>query len=243
MLYEPIPDKCCKKCGQWFPRTTEFFYAAKSCRDKLHNTCKRCMCKEQYAKSDKVKARARVREFYREDPARYMAYNSPEGRNAISRRYRKRYPDRTRTSKNASRARNAAHYNAYDKHYRATHPEQGKATYQRRQARKRELPDDFTADDWQFALDYFDHHCAICERPKGLWHTLAADHWIPLTAIGCPGTVPTNIIPLCQGESGCNNSKSNSMPLDWLTLKFGPRKARQILARIETYFEIVKGRH
>src|SRR5581483_2176482 len=56
-------------------------------------------------------------------------------------------------------------------------------------ARKRSLPDTFTERDWQRALEYWDYKCAVCGRPRGLWHTLAADHWIPLTAPDCPGTV------------------------------------------------------
>jgi hypothetical protein len=106
--------------------------------------------------------------------------------------------------------------------------------------RKRRLPDTFTEQDWQRALDYWDHKCAVCGRPRGLWHTLAADHWVPLTSPECPGTVPTNIIPLCHGEGGCNNSKGKKMPDAWLKQKLGPKQASQKQLEIDTYIVWIK---
>src|SRR5512141_2961524 len=87
--------------------------------------------------------------------------------------------------------------------------------------RKRKLPDTFTDQDWQRALEYWDYKCAVCGRPRGLWHTLAADHWIPLSDPECPGTIPTYIVPLCHGEGGCNNSKRSRSPQAWLEAKLG----------------------
>lgn len=108
--------------------------------------------------------------------------------------------------------------------------------------RKRALPATFTKEQWKRSLDYFNHKCAVCGRDlTGLFHTAAADHWIPLTSPDCPGTIPTNIVPLCQdrkgGEGGCNNSKGNKDPSVWLISKFGKRKAAEVMKRIETYFE------
>src|SRR5260221_10168955 len=96
--------------------------------------------------------------------------------------------------------------------------------------RKRELPNTFTNKDWQRALEYWDHRCAVCERPRGLWHTLAQDHWIPLTNKECPGTTPTNMLPLCHGTDGCNNSKGKRRPETWLYQKLGKRRAERKLA-------------
>jgi len=107
-------------------------------------------------------------------------------------------------------------------------------------ARKRGLPDDFTVDQWQRCLDYFNHCCAVCGRQmKDLFgtHTVAMDHWIPLSSPDCPGTVAHNIVPLCHGEGGCNNSKGAKIPETWLKKRFGGRKAKAIVARIEAYFD------
>lgn len=113
-----------------------------------------------------------------------------------------------------------------------------KAYMHRHKARKRALSNSFTKQDWLRAVEYFGGCCAICGRPPGLWHKLAADHWIPLASADCPGTVPTNIVPLCHGEGGCNNSKNDTNPIVWLEWKFGKRRAKQIEARINAYFEV-----
>jgi hypothetical protein len=105
-----------------------------------------------------------------------------------------------------------------------------------RRARKSDLPCNFSEADWRNTTTYFDGCCAVCGRPPGLWHTIAMDHWVPLSAPDCPGTIPANMIPLCHGIDGCNNSKHNKTPHKWLVSKFGKRKAAAILRRIEGYF-------
>lgn len=114
-----------------------------------------------------------------------------------------------------------------------------RAAFQRRRARLLNLPFEFTGDDWQRALEYFQGCCAVCGRPQGLWHTLAQDHWIPITDPHCPGTVPSNIVPLCHGADGCNNLKSNIEPSKWLRTRYGKRKAERIQQRIEAFFQWV----
>jgi len=107
---------------------------------------------------------------------------------------------------------------------------------QARETRKLGLPSAFTAQDWQRALSHFGGCCAVCGRPPGLFHTLAMDHWIPLSSPDCPGTIPGNIVPLCHGEGGCNNSKNNRNAQEWLVWKFGKRKGKDIAVKIQSYF-------
>jgi hypothetical protein len=152
------------------------------------------------------------------------------------------------------------HYLRQRNIYRLAHPEQTKATQRRsnakrrdkarefrrqhqmryrvyaqvRRARIRDLPYTFTETDWQNCLNYWNGRCAICDRPPGLWHTLAQDHWVPVTRGG--GYTPDNIMPLCHGTDGCNNSKSDADPAVWLVAKLGKRKAAAKLREIETYF-------
>jgi len=112
----------------------------------------------------------------------------------------------------------------------------------RRRATKRNLPSSFSVADWHRCLAYWNDRCAICGRPVGLWHTLAQEHWIPICdpRPDNPGTVVTNILPMCHarrdGDGGCNNSKWRRDPIVWLNEKLGPRKAKRKLAEIETYF-------
>lgn len=106
--------------------------------------------------------------------------------------------------------------------------------------RRQKAVNTMTPELWEDALRYFNGCCAVCGRPPGLWHKLVGDHWIPLNDPLCPGTIPTNIVPLCHGAQGCNSSKRASDAKEWLTRKFGKRRAADILARIEAYFEHVK---
>lgn len=124
------------------------------------------------------------------------------------------------------------------KEYRKAHREDVRIRKQRRRARQRQLPDTFTTDDWQFALDYFHNCCAVCGRQlKDLFksHTAAMDHWIPLTSPDCPGTISGNIVPLCQGVNGCNNSKGSAEPEVWLLSRFGERIGRKKLDSINVF--------
>lgn len=111
---------------------------------------------------------------------------------------------------------------------------------ERRLARKRSLPDTLTLEQWETAIDYWGYKCAVCERLPDFWTVLAADHWIPIKSDNCPGTVHTNIIPVCHsrkdGEGGCNNSKSNRDPVEFVTMLLGKRKAKKKLAEIEAFF-------
>lgn len=101
----------------------------------------------------------------------------------------------------------------------------------------------FTTQEWKRALRYFNGCCAVCGRQgKDLFGVIkiAADHWIPLNSPNCPGTVATNILPLCHGLGGCNNKKRDVLPEQWLIEQFGKRKAGQIIQRIEGYFTWLK---
>lgn len=119
------------------------------------------------------------------------------------------------------------------------------ATKARYRAKKNSLPNNFTVQDWLRCLEYFNHCCAVCGRQlRDLFdtHSPGADHWIPIndTRPDNPGTVAWNIIPLCHGRGGCNNSKHDVSPEQWLASKYPKRKAAEILDRIHRYFEWIK---
>lgn len=112
-----------------------------------------------------------------------------------------------------------------------------------RRAREYALPATFTEQEQAFCRQYWHYACAICGREEGFEWTLAMDHWIPITSQNCPGTIATNMIPLCHGRGGCNNAKHAHEPGPWLQERFGKRKAKALGQKIETYFALVKERH
>lgn len=91
-------------------------------------------------------------------------------------------------------------------------------------------------------LQYWHHACAVCGNQDGFFWTLADDHWIPITSPHCPGTVATNMIPLCDGQGGCNTLKRNKDARAWLATRYTPAQAKRILKSIETYFTVVRQR-
>jgi 5-methylcytosine-specific restriction endonuclease McrA len=123
--------------------------------------------------------------------------------------------------------------------WQINNPEKVKVKAHRRRARKRNLSDSLTAQDWNACLEYWQRRCAYCSNPEGLLkHTkLHADHYLPLASPECPGTTPANILPAC---AACNHSKQDTDPATWLERKFGRRKAAEILDRIRAYFDSVK---
>lgn len=196
--------------------------------------------KESYAANPEP-TKARAKKWREDNPERkkqadkdYRAAH-PELDKEYSKRYRERHPERRRKTCSDYRKRNPDKGAAYAREYNRRNPHISRAIKLRRRARESELPNTFTAHDWQVALDHFDHKCAACGRPVGLWHTLAADHWIPVTKGG--GSTPDNIVPLCHGVDGCNNSKGNKDAKIWLIERFGKRKSLAILKHIEEYLK------
>ena len=135
------------------------------------------------------------------------------------------------------RARHAATIRAQKR--RAKQTPRGRTSHNvsshRRRARKRALPASYSLPHWHYALDFWHHACAVCGAQEGLWWTLAMDHWIPLASPDCPGTVPWNIVPLCNGATGCNNRKGGKPPQDWLLTTFLEEKGTKILRRIQRF--------
>lgn len=239
--------KCCTKCRIEYPATAEYFARDKSKADGLYSSCKSCVKihqkkerddKPEYVRERERKARSKRAPIINERRREQYAEN-PEPFRVRNREARRRNIEKVRKQESASYARNKDKWRENRRlYYLRTRDTRG--IYSTRyHARKRGLPVSFTKKDWLRALTYFDHRCAVCGRPAGLWHTLAKDHWIPLTSSCCPGTVPGNIVPLCHGDGGCNCSKKNSDPEIWLIRKFGKRKAQKVIKGIEKYFEWV----
>lgn len=235
------PTKICTKCGKEKPATTNHFHRQKRGLYGLRSKCKDCVSetdRERYW-NDPEKARSRVKDYRQRYPEKVAAYNlayrlaDPVAHIERATKWNKENPDKKRVA---------------NRRYNRRHPDRGrrhqKAVTGRRKARKLNLPDNFTTNDWENCLDYWGGCCAYCGRPPGLWHTLAMDHFIALSSPDCPGTIPINIVPACHsrrdGEGDCNRGKHNKPPEQWLIAKFGERKAKKILKRIHAYFASLK---
>lgn len=168
----------------------------------------------------KRKSKRKSIEFRAKNPT-YMAEwykNNPEKKRAAEHRFAQRHPEQVKIKKRRLSVR----------------------YYLRKRARNHGLAATFTRADEAFCRAYFHYACAVCGNEEGFQWTIAMDHWIPLSSDDCPGSIATNMIPLCHGVRGCNNtSKRHKLPETWLIERFGPRKASQILKKIRAYFDLV----
>lgn len=234
--------RCCR-CGRELPATREYFYADKRASDGLYGHCKAChsaTCRKRYEGDAREKTLAAQRQYRKEFPERRKATNkryylkNREKLNRVS-------LERSRSEKGKQyRLRNQEKRRAYRREHYLKYRSRYYVAIRQREAIKRSLPASFTDADWQFALDYFKGCCAACGRPNGLWHTLAADHWIALASDKCPGTIPGNIVPLCHGVGGCNNAKQDRDPLEWLQSQFGIKQAQAINKRVQKFFSLAR---
>jgi len=215
-----------------------------------------------YKERNRGKEKQRGKERYWKNTAKAREYNRNyhrEHREEILQRQKRNYwqnPDKARAY---GRKWRADHIEQYRQRHREQQREyrrkygfkvkQSKSAYQkrskhivnaavsRREARKKSLPAAFTGKDWERCLAYWGNCCCVCGNQQGFWSPLCMDHWIPLTSPDCPGTIPKNIVVLCRE---CNSSKNNHPAEEWLIIKVGKHKAREILTRVEAYFEWVK---
>lgn len=218
--------KLCAHCEVW--KAFDDFAKNGKTKDRHQSWCKDCY--RDYFSLPEVKQRRheydtsdRHRELEREKHRK-----DPEKHRARMRRYNRRHPEKVR---------------ARDRRRAKEHPEYACFYSANRRTKVRGLPSTFKVIDWQHALDYFNLTCPVCGRQFFDLFTERqpqADHWIPLSSPNCPGTTPLNIVPLCGGIDGCNQSKHDKLPEVWLVECYGRRKANEILQRIEAYFEWVR---
>lgn len=261
------PTKQCTKCGEAKPATNEYFHNDKTRPAGLFPQCKVCTyaASRSYREKNKDAIKDRNKRYVRENrerirPKRKIYYDKTRDvRIRQSREWAEANKDRVVQRRKEYHQKNKEYIVKKTKEWRINNPEKFKAQNaqyhkdnpktpeqnrvyrQRRAARKQELPRTFTPAQWQRAIEYFGGNCAVCERPlNGLFHEAHADHWIPLSNPESPGTVATNIVPLCGQSHGCNNSKHAHLPAQWLQTKFGKRLANKIIARVEQYFDWVR---
>lgn len=223
--------KRCTKCEQIKPMTNEYFNKSSDRKDGLQAYCKVC-------KSDLYQDK---REHYNQLSYLWTKRNR-EKRLDIQARYRNRNREELRKKGRAYSKANRQKHKERSRQWRQNNPDKARLTKHRRRTRERSLPYTFTLDQQERMFNYFDHSCAVCGIPQDMFTPLELDHWIPLNSDDCPGTVATNMIPLCGNRhgfanlTGCNPSKSDKHPLDWLIDTHGNRKGRAIYDRIQAYF-------
>lgn len=247
--------KRCTQCGETFPATTEHFYVDRSCKAGLTPQCRACR-KAAWAKNadkyneksrakwaanrDEINARKREQRAARGEEYRAVKRKWKQAnRDRLNARARQQYaedPEKFKQRADKWKAANPDKVSEKQRRYRKENADKvrswARVNQHKRNARKAELPNTFTWEDWQKCLDHFGGRCAVCNCPPDLFHALEMDHWIPLSSKECPGTTPENMIPLCIS---CNSGKRDRKAEEWIVEKFGRRKGKTIINRIVAY--------
>lgn len=214
----PIPEgyKRCTKCSNEYPATPEHFPRHRGHSDGLQSHCKTCKrdIDLQYRADNPEKIRQSKLQWYIEngDAARAKG--------------------RASYAANAPQRREAVRLWQQANREKARLFSRGNCTLHR--ARKRALLADFTKDQWETCLEYFHNCCAYCGAQQSLFHTIEREHYLSVKLGG--GYTAGNILPACRI---CNASKAGRPAQEWVKQKF-PKKAKQILERINAYFKWVK---
>ncbi len=205
--------KQCSSCGQWKPLAGYAVRAETKSGRKSH--CKECVHK------------------------RYLAWcqEHPGESYLRSKLARERDPERARVSKrkwmmlNSEKARSS--WVQWRQRNREQHLINSRIRESRRRSRKKQLPQEWTTAEAAAALEKVHGKCLVCdsEFPGSKLHW---DHWIPLASNLCPGTVRSNMVPLCDR---CNRSKRDRDARDWLRIKFGDA-ADTILVKVEEFLQV-----
>ena len=203
--------------------------------------------KQQYYKNNKERINKRSKENYRNNREERLAQSKawsqshPESNKAAVKRYNQKHKEEIRARQRKYRQETSEQRQAYHKKYKSENREFCRLQTARHRARKRKLAASFSVNEWETTLEYFNHCCAYCGSPAGLWHRIVQDHFIPLSSPDCPGTIASNIVPACHairdGENSCNPSKSNTHPLDWLIRRFGKKKGTEKYLSIKAYLD------
>jgi hypothetical protein len=241
--------KQCSGCGGIFPASAEHFYHKADRKDGFSSRCKTCTKARQseWYTQHAAQVRQATKRRRQQDPekhrqSRRRSYaNDPTSFQKRSRRWRTRNKSKDQRRHKRYREANSQTIQARERE-RNRRTGYNRVRHERRRARLFSVPVSFTRLDWECCLAYWQQACAYCGAQEGLWTKLAMDHFFPLIDPRCEGTVPWNIMPACNGLYGCNTRKQDKDPYKWLTERFGTRRAKQILAKIETYFALMRAR-
>ncbi len=237
---DPLLIKSCPTCGSLYPQTQEYFIVRQ--RHPGGGCTLGGQCKDCYRRRQRV-YHAAHRDHENAEHRQWRTAHKEE----INARQRTKYAENPVPRRERNRRRRLLYPLAKQiegQQYRATArgKEVARTAFARRKARKLGLPCTFTTDDWKYTLEYWYYTCAICGAQDGLLHMLAQEHWIALSHPHSPGTVATNMLPLCDGTFGCNQRKGKKDGWTFLVERLGPRKAKAKLREIDAYFAAVRAR-
>lgn len=229
------PSPACVVCG--CPRDPATWpKAGAKCRPCLRAHVRAYSAGYRAGNADRLKANrarwvARHPERAKASQRRYYHANVA-ARRANTRSWKERNRERDLARKAKWRAENVERSKVTGAIYRAKNRAKIRAKEDRRRALKYGKPFVWSKTDQADALAHFGGACAACCIPVVKSVNLHWDHWVPLIAEDSPGTVPSNMVPLC---AKCNSSKEAIRPADWAVRRFGQVVGCEVLRRVENF--------
>lgn len=218
-------DECKSPNGPNMTATSDNFSASKRNKDGLQNICRECSRAASRSRNhslDNARRSGAINQWREENPSKvksqaasYYQSHADEAKQ----RSRTRYEDNPQVVKDRAKS------------WRQNNPGATKIQFANRRARKRNLPNTLTRQEWINCLSYWRNKCAYCEG-----EAQHADHFIPLSQKECPGTVVENMLPSC---AKCNLTKHDNDPYRWVYSRFGA-SGNGIMFNIEAYFCFVR---
>lgn len=198
--------------------TVDNFSPRKNCKRGYKSWCRTCRKEEhkqyrekykeellekekRYREQNREKIRENHKKFTEANRKRINEWHRKHYRENIERekekyrQYRMKYPDKIKAAQKKFKEKDIdkfhEKYNVYA---------------QIRRARIRELPSNYTNEQWVETKQYFSNTCCYCGEEK----ELTQDHFIPLSRGG--GYTKENIVPAC---GICNSRKLDSLFENW----------------------------
>jgi hypothetical protein len=230
-----ILTKTCSNCGAELPATTQYFHNRKDSKDGLRGNCKRC----QLAR-EKIYFLDNHKKIIEQQRMRNKQVDSTK-RSEYNKRYREKNPEKVKETNRKYKQNHKETIERYRKKnyekiketmrlYRKSHPEKCREIRQRKSARKRNLPANYTDKQWTSTVAYFSSKCAYCEKEG----SLTQDHFIPLSKGG--EYTLNNIVPACLS---CNSGKQAKDFFEWYPKQATYSKKRE--QKILKYLNYHKG--
>lgn len=203
--------KTCTRCANDLPATEEYFYKDVRGKYGLVSRCRDCEKRRkaeyrkrnphvdyEYVKANKESLREYKQSWYLSNKERVLEMR------------RKRYRENKEEHKYRQQRwyeENKDQVRDYKREWKSKNRLRTRLNEQRREARKKELPDTLTLEQKERILQVFNGSCAL----SGIKETIQFDHVIPLN-IGHGGTTEQNIIPLA---ATLNSSKYDNNLFTW----------------------------
>lgn len=202
--------KKCNKCGEVKVVNSDNFYKKSGGKYGVDAVCKPCQkeYQKEYSKKNKEKLKTKARKRYKENKSYFEQYyeNNKEKILQERKRYRKENKESLIVYHREYRSKNKEKISDYKSIWRRVNSNKVNISNQRRKARLRELPHDFTASEEKEMFNYFKNSCCL----SGCKENIQLDHALPLNKGG--GTTKQNMIPL---NATLNASKMDSNLFEW----------------------------